>query len=445
MYKIHRRSAVIVLGLLVCSASEMAAQTTPNQTVDATGSINQESIPVADTLTTSDSSQLNSPVKISSPVNLTPRVYYVAADQHVHELASVNGKWFASDVFTRTAEVAPPTAVHSPLVGFGVGNTLAPRVYYAGTNGHIWELAWIQSKWHAHDLFTNATGTPTDAAANSSMAAFGVGSTLAPRVYYVRTNGHVCELAWFQSAWHASDLFALTAQPAATILGAKLVAFGAGTALAARVYYVGTNGTLWELAWFGNKWHASDLEPETQLPVPGRLVGFAVGTDPLGDNPEERVYYGAKQEIIWEVAWFKLEWHASNITELARFPESLFPAASRMTGFAVGESLSPRLYYEGSSGTINELAWYNHRWYATDLFTRTAEPAIGVLHGSVLAGFGAGTDFEPRVYYVSAGGHICELAWVKHTWHASDVFTEAAEPPAQALPSNALIGFGTVE
>jgi hypothetical protein len=103
-----------------------------------------------------------------------------------------------------------------------------PRGYYLGADNHVYELAWVLDEWHVSDLFTRTKEAATVAATGSALIAFGVGvGNGDPRVYYLGANEHVYELAWVLDEWHVSDLFTRTVEPAtATATGSALTGFG---------------------------------------------------------------------------------------------------------------------------------------------------------------------------------------------------------------------------
>src|SRR5439155_19173947 len=109
-----------------------------------------------------------------------PRVYYTGANGHVHELAWQNG-WGHRDV-TNDSGNAPAAATGSSLTSFGLGGT-SPRVYYPGTNNHVYELAWLGSNWAFRDV-TNDSGNAPAAATGSSLTSFGLNNGQ-PGVYYI--------------------------------------------------------------------------------------------------------------------------------------------------------------------------------------------------------------------------------------------------------------------
>jgi alpha-L-fucosidase len=313
-------------------------------------------------------------------------------------------------------------------------------------------------------------------------------SPIDPRVYYVGAYpGLIYEVAWFKepgvsdaiAKWHTSDLLARAWRESGDLAPAPrdpqaLTGFAVGANLSPRVYYLGVERLpghalhIWELAWFNDTWHATDLfdrvEQESgQNPAPpaagGRmLTGFGVGMD-----LDPRVYYLGADKQIHELAWFKDDpqgpgalgkWHYRPVGQEA----GAVPAAagSALAGFGVGTDLDPRVYYLGADNQVHELAWFNDtpqgpsalgRWHYRAVGQEVQAPKADV--GSALAGFGVGTDLDPRVYYLGADDkHVHELAWTRgpndpaNAWHTRDVHDSVVPWTPTDADGSALTGFG---
>jgi hypothetical protein len=209
--------------------------------------------------------------------------------------------WHATDLFTQVAQ-ATPAAPDSPLLGFGVGVDLDPRVYYLDGSDNVQELAWFNDQWHASNLFERVEPQPGEqkaapAAPGSALTGFGVGADLDPRVYYLAEDRErsgefrVQELAWFNDdpqgpsvlgRWHATDLFTQVAQATPAAPDSPLLAFGVGVDLDPRVCYLSVDHHIWELAWDKGKWQARSIGLADGMGG-NVLTGFTVGDGGL--NP----------------------------------------------------------------------------------------------------------------------------------------------------------------
>jgi len=391
-----------------------------------------------------------------------PRVYYAAVNGHLIELAWVSflGRWVATDV-TASARGVPSAASPGRAVDvtcFGVdGND--PRVYFpvvapgaADFAFNIHELAWV-GQWVQTELTTRAAAPLVR---RLPLTCFGAEGR-SPRVYCVTPglgppvppSGHVIELA-FVGGWTHKDVMAIPeiteASPVGgavgtsgmTCFGFDVSAFGQGGP-AARLYYVGQDGHVHELAWDvesfqepEGQWTHTDVTvsakvlPLVDLSTPVTCVGVG-GVEPL-IPPSARIYYLDQNLHVIELAWVG-RWVATDLMERANIPPA--QRFSPLTCFAVGGS-APRVYYV--DGHVNELAWDGTRWVHTDVTAHAVGPApspVGL--PTDLACFGVkGTD--ARIYYVTpSNGHVHELAWIG-SWVATDLMQSAARGGASVPP-----------
>ncbi|MGD0460483.1 MAG: hypothetical protein ABSC21_22405, partial [Terriglobia bacterium] len=99
--------------------------------------------------------------------NGTPHVYFVASNQHVHQLYYNYKKWLDEDLtgFTNGALAAAGSALSSFAMADGT-----QRVYFVASNQHVHQLYYNNMKWLDEDLtgFTNGAL----AAAGSALSSF---------------------------------------------------------------------------------------------------------------------------------------------------------------------------------------------------------------------------------------------------------------------------------
>jgi hypothetical protein len=366
----------------------------------------------------------------------TPRVYYYS-NRQVEEVwwDSIANAWHSRAI----GQEAKASRVSDPLgfpAGFAAGVTLDPRVYYVTANTQagrleVVELAYSRDpdKWNDRDLSQelNAPGVNLQ---NRGLAGFGTGANLDPRVYYVDISSHTQELAWYGNKWHLSDLSQLT--------GAQFaycpVAFGVGASLDPRVYCVDPNGHVRELAWFSNVWHLRDLSQELGAPaLAGNVVGFGVGS-----NLDPRLYYITANKHVEELAWFGNAWHPRDISQAVTAPA---PAGTDLlVGFGAGTNLDPRVYYVDNLRQLDELAWFNtdQMWH---VYMTTAQGAVPP--ASFGAGTAVGSGLDPRLYYFSSSRQVSEAAGDSREtapWVGRSVGVEANAPAADM--GSRMVAFG---
>jgi hypothetical protein len=121
------------------------------------------------------------------------RVYFFGNDGHIHEIAYAGSTWTHTDLTQKVGGAKPQ--VGRALGCYGRGG-VDPRVYYLGTDNHVWELA--GPSWVANDLTMLAGASP--ALANTGLTCFGWGGTDG-RVYYLGSDEpKIYELAW-KNGW----------------------------------------------------------------------------------------------------------------------------------------------------------------------------------------------------------------------------------------------------
>jgi lysophospholipase L1-like esterase len=406
-----------------------------------------------------------------------PRIYSAApvpsnssgTGNDLQELAWFEGTWHVRPV--RQEAGAPLVNVGTALTGFGVGLDLDPRVYYLDTDNKVQELGWQHETdtWFFRSVWQEA-GAPR-ALKNSHLTGFGVGDSLDPRVYYQDEQNQIQELGWLPNpapagTWYVrpvwQDAKDANKNPAPAVTrGSALASFAAGLDVEPRVYYLDTNNHIQELGWLPNPapsgtWYVRDLwrdvtEASGNAPpnaAPGTLLaGFGTGA-----TRDPRIYYLDTSNHVQELGWLPNPapsgtWYVRHVSQEAKDAKGesapTVAAGSSLAGFGVGAERDPRVYYYGSRcltnaqyrtciNELDELAWFDNTWHA-----RTISQAGGSV-GDPLITFGVGLNLDPRVYRFVSG--VQELGWLSdsNTWYAQRVRPDAPLPAA----NSALAGFG---
>ncbi|MGW0228123.1 C1 family peptidase [Actinopolymorpha singaporensis] len=320
---------------------------------------------------------------------------------------------------------AKPSAA-TTLTGFAVHGS-ASRLYYLGEEQHVHELGW-NTGWYQSDVTTRATGAPR--VGRAPMTGFAVDGNDS-RVYYLTDDGSVHELWWsgdnyWDNGWHATNLTAVTGADRARP-GSGMCSFGIG-GTASRVYYISADGHIHELSWSGN-WYHGDVSALTGAPpaVTGSgLTGFAIN----GSSP--CVYYIGEEGHVHELSWSGQTWRHLDVSALTGAPFAT--AASGIASVAYNGD-SPRVYYISADGHVRELSWSNG-WYAGDVTGATGAGPAAV--GTAVTAFGhAGSNIW--IYYLAEGGNVNELGW-QGNWFHNDLTAITQSPPA--APVSALQAFG---
>jgi hypothetical protein len=184
----------------------------------------------------------------------------------------------------------------APPVGFFGWPTTISRngsvanVYVWGNDDGLWQLAWYDNRWHPWVRHSVPVLT-SDPAAGS----------MGPdheSVVYQGLNYHVWQIWWTaQGGWHGPvDLGeppVSTASPTRFLGGPATISRNSSVD---NIYVHGTDGALWQLAWYDNRWHPwvrhNDL-----------AVGGKPGAGSMGPG-HETVYVKGQNSHLWQKWWF---------------------------------------------------------------------------------------------------------------------------------------------
>lgn len=150
-------------------------------------------------------------------------VIYLGTNNHVYQLYyNFNAhEWGYGDLTSITGNI--PAAAGSPLSSYFDSN--GEHIFFLGTNHHVYQL-WFEdsaNKWVPVEDLTAAAGAPV-AQSGSSLAAFNDDSSQ-DRVFYEGTNEHIYELfTKTGGTWVYGDLTSATGA-AAAVSGSPITAF----------------------------------------------------------------------------------------------------------------------------------------------------------------------------------------------------------------------------
>lgn len=349
-----------------------------------------------------------------------PRVFYSEAlEQDIVELGWDRGSWHALDLSSGTGPVSDNLA--------SVSVDGQPRVYYghemlcayAGYGDNLYEATWLEdeNRWIERDIWAELPGAKCEHTVAKTSPIRSVAVNGNPRVYFLGPDQHVHELAWVTDSWYHRDL---TQDASAPVSAPGALAVTTITNDDPRVYYLTPDGHIHELAWrsLTRVWYHRDITANVGgSPALGGLLSATTA------NLEPRVYYLAADRHIHEIAWFSNRWHWRDLTQAVETDANvaLPPVVedSPLDVMTVGERGDPRVYYlgAGSKGLhVQELAWLGDRWSyldvteAVDEAPAAANDDLAVVH----------IDSKPYVYYVDADEHVHQLAW-DNEWLHMDV------------------------
>jgi hypothetical protein len=351
-------------------------------------------------------------------VTNAPEVYYVGADQHVHQLSwhSISG-WHTFDL---TANIGGPN------VGTGAAMTdlmdtvvVAPEVYYVGTDQHIHQYSFNStSGWHQTDL-SGLTG-PTTAAFGPRTASSMVDTvTNAPETYFIGTDQDIHVLIFNStSGWGIADLSQLTGAPPAGATGALGTIIDRATN-APEAYYVGTDQHVHQLYWNSTTgWHHLDISGSIGALNVSSGGALATLMDTLTNSPE--AYYVGTDQHVHVVLWNSVTgWGKADISALANAPVQV-AASGSLSAIINTFSGNPEVYYVGSDQHIHQLFFNGSSWQHFDVGAFTV--ALNAANGSAMTSMMDTVVGALEVFYVGTDQHIHQLTWnPTNGWHSFDI------------------------
>jgi len=271
--------------------------------------------------------------------NGTQRVYFVTDNQHVHQLYYNNTKWLDEDLtgFTNGASAAAGSALSSFAMANGT-----QHVYFVADNQHVHQLYYNNTKWLDEDLtgFTNGAS----AAAGSALSSFAMANGT-QHVYFVASSQHLHQL-YYDSAkadakWHDEDLTGFTNGGLAAA-GSALSSFAMANGTQ-HVYFVADNQHVHQLYYNNAKWHDEDLTGFTNggsAAAGSALSSFAMA------NGTQHVYFVASNQhlhqLYYDNAKANAKWHDEDLTGFTNGGSAA--AGSALSSFAMANGTQHVFY-----------------------------------------------------------------------------------------------------
>ena len=318
--------------------------------------------------------------------------------------------------------------------------------FIEANNHHVCELAYDGSNWNFTDM-TSAVQGARPPAAGSPLAATDVAPGSLPEVYFIDTNNHVCELAYDGSNWNFTDMTSAVqgARPPAAGSSLAVTSIGTSGSILPEVYFIDANNHVCELAYGGSNWRTTDVtraasDPPYVPPAAGSRLA-ATGITTPGTTPVylPEVYYTDENNHVCELSWTGPPanyWQFTDVTaEVQDAPPPAPDSPLTPASITIEPGFRPRVYFIDANNHVCELAYDGSNWNFTDV-TAAAPGAQPRAAGSPLAAWFITKDLLPEVYFTDASNHVCELSWTgppANYWQFTDV-TAAVQgaPPAAA-------------
>jgi hypothetical protein len=362
----------------------------------------------------------------------TMHVFHLGSELHIHELLWSGGKWFPNDLTALWGGANATAGTHLTSFDFTPpGGSNGMHIFYLASDQHVHELVWSNNAWFPNDINALAANAPlVDPSAGL------VGYTFVPpggsngmHVFYIGTDHHIHELFWIGGTWIHTDLTTqwggVAAAPGSNLAGTTFVPPGGSNSM--HVFYLGTDQHIHELNWTNNTWIPNDLTAQWggAIAASGSSLLSYTFLPSNGSNTMHVFYVGTNQHIE-ALDWVNYVWTPNDLT--AEWGGATAAAGSPLTGYTFvppGSTNGMHVFYLSSDGHVHELFGPNGTWFPSDLTASWGGPAA--TSGSGLTGF-TFTNSAMHVFYVAADQHVHELIWQPGSWVPDDITAFAGAP-----------------
>jgi hypothetical protein len=275
-------------------------------------------------------------------------VFYLDSNQDVDSLWWDGTTWHVTGVTTVAG--AGPAAAGSALTSHV--NTLgnSDEVFYLASNGHVNALWWQSFQWHVSDVSAVAGGAV--AVAGSALSSHFSTVANVDEVFYLDSSQNVDSLWWDGTTWHVTDVTIAAGAPVAAA-GSALISHVNTLANSDEVYFLDANGHVDELWWQNSQWHASDVTSAVGAPLaaPGSALAGYINTV---DHLDEIVYLGQDHHVnllAWDSTTFT--WHFTDLTLATGAPPAA--AGSALNSHFNTVSSADQVFFMGADQHLHVL------------------------------------------------------------------------------------------
>jgi len=251
--------------------------------------------------------------------------YFVDTNQNIREyLYDSNGVWHDTDLSAGTGVVAQSgTGLASYAIADGI------HVFYIGSDKHVFQLYYSAAKgtWSNQDL-TSYNGDKELAASPSALSSFADAN--GQHTYFADSKRHVHEYLYSAGQWSDSNLMTLAGSTTQAAVGSGLSSYAISDGR--HVYFVASNGHVHQLYFNNSTWSDQDLtgyNGDHETASPGAIRSFA-----LGDGQHTYFVDGKKnlREYLYNTAG---QWEDFNLTSLSNSGTSA--EGSAVSAFSISD------------------------------------------------------------------------------------------------------------
>jgi len=311
-------------------------------------------------------------------------VYYVATDQHVHQLFYNNTSWVDNDL---TSFVGGPTANPFGLAGFALGNL--QYVFYVSTDNHVHELNYNNAAWVDSDLTAIVGG---NLATPAPMVAFTTTPNNQFHVYYQDLSTlDEYQLYFNGTSWSNQDLSTITGGHCYTQWATGIAVGNAQHVICPGFGLYSNNLDLLDIH-YGSSWSLTDITFSAggaRTPLNGSS-GVAV----LAAAGKGEVYGVTDDTDLHQYTFAGGHWADLDLTSSIGAPTD--PHYGGIVAFATRPNNQYHVYYQPDND-VYQLYFNGSSWSYQNLTGGAGQAS----YNSGMAGFAIGN--LQHVFYMSSG------------------------------------------
>jgi len=361
--------------------------------------------------------------------------------QHVHQLLYNNYNWTDQSLAGQPAWDFEPYPVGNEAFTTTPNNQL--HVFYVGADQHVHQRTPSQirffgvPRWVDEDLTQETGADPIDS--NTALSGFSEGNF--QYLYYCRiSDGDIHMLFYDNSKWTQQDISAAAGYTGMADPWEAVVAFTTTPNNQIHVYYLVYNvqedtTSVHQLFFNGTSWSDEDLTAETGafFPEGGWWAGFSI-------ENYQYLFYSDIYGYLHELYYNNSNWTDVNLTLQIGAPT--LGGFAPMTAFVVPGTQTMELFYTTGGGDIYQLSSSdNISWSQQDLTTLTHGPSAST--ADAITAFATTPNNQLHVYYISdvaqLQGHVNQLFFNGSSWSNQDL--TSATHAGNAVDFEGMSGF----
>ncbi len=320
-------------------------------------------------------------------------IFFVASNQHVHQLYFNNSSWADQDItgYNGNQELA---AANSAVSAFADAN--GQYTYFVDTKQHIREYLYDSSGvWHDTDL---SAGTGIVAQSGAGLASYAIADGI--HVFYIGSDKHIFQLYYNagQGTWSNQDLTSFNGNKELAAAPSALSCFA--DANGQHTYFFDSKRDVHEYLYSAGQWSDSNLmtlaKSTTQAAVGSGLSSYAI-------SDGRHVYFVASNDHVHQLYYNNSTWSDQDLTGYNGDHEIASPGAIRSFALADGQ----HTYFVDGKQNLREYLYNTARQWQDFNLTSLSKSGTSAEAGSAVSAFSI-SDGQ-HVTYVSTSLDVHQI------------------------------------